>query len=343
MLIKNLAAFKRYRAIDNLLKDGGRATKDQLKAACNDAFLDLDEKADIKDSTLEHDLTYMKSGYYNNKEAPIKKEKNGPYYYSEIGFTFFDTNLSDDDIKALKLANDIFSKHSDIPLLLQFSEAITKIINKEIFPELAENTTAVDLEFPKNIRGDEFIPILYEAITKKRVLKISYQKYSEFETKDFVVHPYLLKEYAKRWYLIGAIHETNNIRSFGLDMIESVGFNKLPFQNSDINWKDHFKDSIGIFVFTGEPVEVKLSVESIIAHYILNQPLHHSQKIVEINDYRCVISITVHPTPELKGEILKWGQNIEVLSPVLLREEIRREYENALKVYYNERAPDELI
>jgi predicted DNA-binding transcriptional regulator YafY len=335
----NFDAFKRYKVIDKMLKGGGRATKSQLITACKDKFLKEEARnVKIENSTIEHDLTYMRSGDYNNIKAPIKKEpfgEMGAYYYSDENFVFFDTDLSENELLSLKFFSELSKKYNDVPTLETLEKAISKVIHEKIFPASIENPEVIDPEITLNNKGNSYLPTLYDSIIHKEVLKITYHRYSEQAPKEHILHPYLLKEYAKRWYLIAWSEEKKDINTFCLDRIIGEVNPKLErkYIVSDKNWKEHYKNSIGIFVYKKDPVEVRLRVNTIIKEYILNPPIHHSQRTIQAHTDYIIVSLKVHPSPELKGEILKWGKNVEVLSPLNLRNEIKKEYEGALKNY----------
>lgn len=60
---------------------------------------------------------------------------------------------------------------------------------------------------------------------------------------------------------------------------------------------------------------------------LLTKPLHHSQKKTlpfGEHDDHCYgeVRLTIEPNRELRGRILLYGENLEVISPMSLREQI---------------------
>ena len=66
---------------------------------------------------------------------------------------------------------------------------------------------------------------------------------------------------------------------------------------------------------------------------IKSLPLHESQVILKDNEQELLIKLTLFVTYDLLMEILSYGNNVKVLQPLSLVDEIRDCYENALKQY----------
>ena len=58
------------------------------------------------------------------------------------------------------------------------------------------------------------------------------------------------------------------------------------------------------------------------ALYLRTQPLHDSQEIIEENDQEVIFKFHLIPTFEFRSRILGWGDQVKVLEPAELREEI---------------------
>jgi len=69
------------------------------------------------------------------------------------------------------------------------------------------------------------------------------------------------------------------------------------------------------------------------ANYIHTQPLHESQKVEEENDDHVIISLAIEDSPDLSRLLLGWGDEVEVLEPVDLRNEIKKLHEEGAERY----------
>jgi len=67
------------------------------------------------------------------------------------------------------------------------------------------------------------------------------------------------------------------------------------------------------------------------AKWIAERTWHESQEIQSLPDGDLILSLNVADTAEVKGWILGFGQDAEVLEPASLREEIRTEAEALLR------------
>lgn len=63
-------------------------------------------------------------------------------------------------------------------------------------------------------------------------------------------------------------------------------------------------------------------------HYLNALPLHHSQTINEN-----ILTLCLIINPELENKIISYGEHIEVLSPIHLRERIKQRLLKALSQY----------
>ena len=76
-----------------------------------------------------------------------------------------------------------------------------------------------------------------------------------------------------------------------------------------------------------------LKVSAKQSNYLRDLPLHHSQKETERNEEFSVYEYWLKPTYDLIQEIMKYGSQIEVLSPVDFRNELSSMIEEALDAY----------
>ena len=103
---------------------------------------------------------------------------------------------------------------------------------------------------------------------------------------------------------------------------------------NNFNPKDYYTHYFGIM--QGEISDlaiIKIKVNSYHSKYIRALPLHSSQKEIEkTNDYS-IFEYYLIPTIEFKQELLSMGANVEVPSPQNLREEIKNELKDILRIY----------
>ena len=191
----------------------------------------------------------------------------------------------------------------------------------------------IDFEKVPEIWGSDFLPDIIKSIRNKKVLEIYYQPFYEDKPYFIRVHPYLLKEYHYRWYLIGLNESKRELRTYGLDRIWEIKESDLPFITKNFNARDYFKNSVGIISPPGEPPRIRIEVMKPQASYLVTQPLHFSQSIESESDKNIVFNYRVHPTYEFKALLLGLGCDVKVLEPESLKNDIIRELTDAISAY----------
>ena len=68
-------------------------------------------------------------------------------------------------------------------------------------------------------------------------------------------------------------------------------------------------------------------------NYLRTLPLHHSQREIASTERYADFSFDIRPTVDFLNELKKYGDGIEVLEPLELREKMRQMLLDALKRY----------
>ena len=107
-------------------------------------------------------------------------------------------------------------------------------------------------------------------------------------------------------------------------------------------YQDFFNNIIGVTHEKGAKVEeVIIRTKTEYQHgLLLTKPLHHSQKEAlpfgeHDGQYYGEVRLTIEPNRELRGRILLYGQNLEVISPLSLREQIKDIIRQQMDTYYD--------
>ena len=111
-------------------------------------------------------------------------------------------------------------------------------------------------------------------------------------------------------------------------------------------YQDFFNNIIGVTHEKGAKVEeVIIRTKTEYQHgLLLTKPLHHSQKeTLPFGEYEDgnygEVRLTIEPNRELRGRILLYGDNLEVISPLSLREQIMDTLKRQLAQYSDESKP----
>ena len=108
-------------------------------------------------------------------------------------------------------------------------------------------------------------------------------------------------------------------RIITLDILADEKF-KMP---DSFNPTEFFSEYYGVIVDEEQTVEkVTIKVSSAQANYLRSLPMHYSQQEIERTNEFSIFRIVNKPTYDFQQEILKNGEDIEVLEPLWLRNKI---------------------
>jgi len=184
-------------------------------------------------------------------------------------------------------------------------------------------------------QGTENLYGLLHAIRNHSQIKFVYQKYWEDELTPRQVEPYALKEFRSRWYVLANDLKDQKVKSFALDRLTDLEITKRKFNlpnNFDVN--EHFQYSFGIISPNEDkPNEVILSFTPFQGKYIKSLPLHETQQVLVDNELELRIRLTLFITHDFIMELLSYGENLKVIEPISLIDELKTVFRDALNLY----------
>jgi len=322
----------RIEILDELLGSPRRRTYKELLQALGNT-LELNGEVPIKERMLKNDISFL----INNEGAPIHRPtKKDPLVYYTEKFSLKRVPVDDDDIAYLKQAVAILKKATDIKLTSEIDAIISKLENK-IHTNVPESNTMIAFEEHTQANGNEYFDRIFSAIQEKCPIKILYQPFGKNE-REWVIHPYMLKEYRNRWFLIARIGDNPVISNVGLDRIKGAIRNcSDPFIENDLfDSETYFTNLIGVTIPLDqkEPSDIQIKVSSSQIDYIKTKPLHRGQKIIkEYKNGSILISLNLFNNYELKSYLLSYGPGIEVIKPKVLREEMKALFQTCNNLY----------
>jgi hypothetical protein len=210
--------------------------------------------------------------------------------------------------------------------------------------ELESGSSIIRSSMEQNLTNIDLLPKFYKAIAQKQVLRFSYHPFGH-EPFILTFHPQFLKEYNGRWFAFGdANREPYQAYNVPLDRIvgEVTEVNDVEYISAPKGfYQQYFYNIIGVTHENGAKIEeVIIRTKSQYQHgLLLTKPLHHSQKEVlpfgeHDGQWYGEIRLTIEPNRELRGRILLYGENLEVVSPKPLREEIKGILMQQLDTYF---------
>lgn len=324
----------RYQVLDRCFQSTDGRTLAQLRMACN-AKLTLAGYKPIGEhskNTILGDIEFMQN-YYN---APIIQERDGRYIYyryDDPTFSIFKSPLPEEDLLKIQETLSMLGSFEG-RVNFEWVEDLRLKLNT-VLKDSKETKPVIGYDNNPELIGKEHITPLYDAIISKRAISISYKPFTAEQADKSIVHPYYLKQYNNRWFLICRTEGYDNLTVKALDRITEIGHTPVEYRpNTEIDFSEYFDDIIGVSRKTGaEPEPITLWVNTKTYPYIATKPLHWSQRVVERDERGITVEIKVIPNYELEQLILYYGENVRVVSPDTFRDKIRHRIEESLRNY----------
>ena len=182
--------------------------------------------------------------------------------------------------------------------------------------------------------GHLYLTQVMEAMTENLEVIIDYHKYTSSESETLTIHPYAVKEYAKRWYIIAYCKERDGLRVYGLDRVRDMEVTGKKFRmTAGFDVDELFATSFGIYLPGGKGQTITFRCSESEAKFLRDLPIHRSQEELRKEGDSVIFSIFVCPDKNLIMEICKHGNRIEIISPIEVREAVKEELTKALEQY----------
>lgn len=182
--------------------------------------------------------------------------------------------------------------------------------------------------------GVERLSVVLDAIERKRTLCFDYVSYySKEKVSHYEVIPCFVRLFEHRWYVVCEFLDSSETRVLALERMScpEVG-EKKGMPSRPINPTTFYADCFGVIRDDKQPVEVLLKVFDKQVDYVRSLPIHSSQKEVETGEGYAVFSYYLRPSFDFVQHLL-WQKKVEVLAPLSLREEMKRELSEMLDRY----------
>lgn len=337
----NKNAVTRYYILDKLLANRyHHFSTEDLRQHVNDELKELGQDA-VSRRTIELDLHYLEYEgpflaeieHYQidvpSQTNPNKTVKKSCHRYADPSFTIFKKEMTEDEKYLLSEALSLLGQFDGLPNL-DGLEALRKSLDVKTDRQI--------ISFTKNpLENSTLLGELFTAISQKQVVELHYHRFdTPYEDRITVVHPYLLKEYNRRWYLIAGSDVDGKLLNFSLDRIDVVvPLSTKEYVPYDGDLNERFEDIIGVTLFDDHPVQsILFWVSDRSKDYVATKPIHDSQRRYSgerekglrqqypILEGGYFFSIECIENYELIRELSSFGKELVVLSPNNIQEKI---------------------
>lgn len=332
----NKNALIRYQTIDKCLQNQRKQwTLEDLIESCSDALYEYEGRSiSVSKRTIQLDIQMLRSdklGY----NAPIEVYDKKFYRYADPNYSITNIGITENDINVLSESVEMLKQFKNFSFFSEVDDLLQRLEDK-VYSAKENRAPIIHLDKNEQLKGLEHLETIYQAILKKTCLQIKYQSFKARTASNIIFHPFILKQFNNRWFVIGKSDAKTPILNLALDRIIKIKpKHEILHIDQAFDADSYYQNTIGVTVLNDDMVKkVVLKFDRLNAPYVLTKPLHHSQEVIEEDkNGEVTIQIKVHLNFELERLILGFGNSVEVLKPKSLRKKIKKKLEQALSFY----------
>lgn len=171
------------------------------------------------------------------------------------------------------------------------------------------------------------------ALIGRQRLHISYHGRRKDDISERDISPQRLTQYRNSWYLDAWCHKAEGLRSFALERISDQSLQEDKAKEiSDKVMADHFDRSYGIFSGPADNTAI-LKFTPEMSRWIADEQWHPDQKGSFDDEGAWTLQLPFSSARELVMDILRYGSEVEVVSPGFLRDAVAESARQAAAIY----------
>jgi predicted DNA-binding transcriptional regulator YafY len=176
---------------------------------------------------------------------------------------------------------------------------------------------------------------IFEATTYQKPIEIVYKSFNSTKSKNISFHPYLMKQFNNRWFVIGYREDESTIDHFGVERIAKVRVQyREKFNLDNIVELDDFNNNLfGVSNFKSKVNKIELRFSKHRAPYFISKPPVENISYNIEKGGSIKVSFNCKINKELIAEILSFGNDVVVLKPRSLKDNLKSILQSALSLY----------
>ncbi len=332
----NKNAAIRYQTLDKCFRDRRhRYYMEDLIDKCEEAIYYYNGVGGVSRRQIFEDIKFMESE--TGWSVPLERKQDGRrvyYRYSDPDFTINAQPLTEDEARQLRSVIITLRRFRGLPSNAWVDEVISNLEWR--FGLRGKQENMIGFEQNPYLRGLNLLPDIIDAATSHQAVRITYRNYKNCDEEyTVVVHPWYIKQYNNRWFLMAYDAEADRISNYALDRIQNFNVEEdvAYIPNKEVDFEHYFDDVFGVTIPPSdvEKIRVLLQFSKKQYPYIVSKPLHHSQEIVDADNR--ILAVEVRPTYEFTQLILSFGFDVQVLEPEPFKQEILANLRRNLQNY----------
>ena len=330
----NKDALKRYRIIDRLLSDPNHDyTTDDILTRVNRECDSVSKRMIQKDiKALEEEFGKKVVRNVAGRGTVKYEDQSEPLFYQEL--TWEEEEILREVLRSIGQFDglDNFTWLEVLKKKLEMKDEA----KQAPFISFSKNE---GLQIPKTLLGR-----LFDAISKKKVIKVTYTPFNQ-SGRYLIVHPYQLKQFNDRWFLLCCPVATNEY-PFNPEFILTLALDRMSgkfdflddekFFECVVDLKSRFDEIIGVTLYQDKELEdIYFAVSPKSVDYIRTKWLHTTQieldhesqlyfkgKYPMLSDFT-FFSIQCRENPELYAKFASYLSDIVLVEPTYMKDQLR--------------------
>lgn len=332
----NKNAAIRYQTLDKCFRDRRhRYYMEDLIDKCEEAIYYYNGVGGVSRRQIFEDIKFMESE--TGWSVPLERKQDGRrvyYRYRDPDFTINAQPLTEDEARQLRSVIITLRRFRGLPSNAWVDEVISNLEWR--FGLRGKQENMIGFEQNPYLRGLNLLPDIIDAATSHQAVRITYRNYKNCDEEyTVVVHPWYIKQYNNRWFLLAYDAEADRISNYALDRIQNFNVEEdvAYIPNKEVDFEHYFDDVFGVTIPPSdvEKIRVLLQFSKKQYPYIVSKPLHHSQEIVDAENR--ILAVEVRTTYEFTQLILSFGFDVKVLEPEPFKQEILANLRRNLQNY----------
>ena len=299
----------------------------------------LRERLGVSAATLKRDIRVLRNEY----RAPIqyvRGARNGYRYDPKAPpFELAWEGIGPDDAARLALvlaAVDSIESATIRPLVDRLAARLRQTMRRAGLPEGDRLQVFAGRPLGRRAVDQRIFLTIVEALRRDRCLDLDYHARSTDQTGRRRVDPARLVFHRDNWYLIGWCRDRRAIRVFACDRILSAApAGPLVHRLGPDDLSRVFATNFGMFI-VGDDVPVQQAVLRFTpdrARWVRDEQWHPEQQGRGLPDGGWELRVPYREPTELILEILRHGDQVEVVEPAELRDQVAAILQRAAAIY----------
>lgn len=179
----------------------------------------------------------------------------------------------------------------------------------------------------------QLISTFFDAVQRRRVLRMVYRKNNSPTPSEYELHPYGLVYHRGSLYIVAFSVASQKMRHFKLDRVQVADCLDETFERpGTFDAGEYLDRSFGIFSPTNKTYSIRIWFAAVAAGAVRESQWHKSQEICEHRDGSITMSLKLSNLEEIKSWVLGFGSMAKVLAPkefvTLVKDDIQKMVES---------------